>query len=99
MGSERAALADDLEQVDEKLLRTQSLCGRWTVEDVLAHLTAAATIGRLRWFRSMAGARFNADLHNQRRLAECKGESPIETLANFRRIVDIRVVASGHLAG
>src|SRR6516225_4009054 len=71
--AERAALADDLAGLDRDQWRQPSLCGRWTVEEVVAHLTAAASIGRLRWIASVVGARFNFDLHNDRRLAEHRG--------------------------
>ncbi len=65
----------------------RSLCGRWTVEEVVAHLTAAASIGPLRWIASVLGARFDFDLHNDRRLAEHRGATPNETLDRFRRVV------------
>ena len=80
IGQERERLAADLDTLTERDWRTQSQCGSWTVEETLAHLTAAASIGRWRWLRSMAGARFNADLHNRRRLDEHLGGSPAETL-------------------
>jgi uncharacterized protein (TIGR03083 family) len=94
--AERAALAQDLEALDEAQWTQQSLCGRWNVEEVVAHLTAGASIGRLRWLRSVLGARFDFDLHNQRRLAEHQGANPIETLARFRRVVTSTTAASGH---
>ena len=42
--SERAALAADLGSLDEARWATPSLCGEWTVRDVLAHMTATAKI-------------------------------------------------------
>jgi uncharacterized protein (TIGR03083 family) len=85
--AERSALADDLAALDEAQWAQRSLCGRWTVEKVVAHLTAAASIGPLRWLTSVLGARFDFDLHNDRRLAEQRGATPQETLERFRRIV------------
>jgi uncharacterized protein (TIGR03083 family) len=85
--AERMALAADLATLDEAQWAQRSLCGRWTVEEVVAHLTAAASIGRLRWVASVLGARFDFDLHNDRRLAEQRGATPHETLERFRRIV------------
>lgn len=83
---ERAALAADLSLLDDTEWNLISLCGRWSVEEVVAHLTAAASTGPLRWFTSVLGARFDFDLHNNRRLAEHLGSTPAETLAAFRDI-------------
>ncbi|MFC5142985.1 maleylpyruvate isomerase family mycothiol-dependent enzyme [Actinomycetospora rhizophila] len=85
--AERAALADDLADLTDAQWATPSLCGRWTVEDTVAHLTAAASVGPWRWVRSVLGARFDFDLHNDRRLAEHRGATPAETLARFRAII------------
>ncbi|MGN9810444.1 maleylpyruvate isomerase family mycothiol-dependent enzyme [Micromonospora sp. BQ11] len=85
--AERAALADDLASLDATQWAQQSLCGRWTVEEVVAHLTAAASVGRLRWLASALAARFDFGLHNDRRLAERRGATPAETLERFRRII------------
>ncbi len=94
--TERAALAADLAQLDAGRWATPSLCGRWTVEEVVAHLTAAASLGRARWLRSMVGARFNPDLHNDRRLAEHRGATPAETLDRFRAAITSTAAPSGH---
>jgi len=84
--AERAVLADDLAGLTAEQWAQPSLCGRWTVEEVVAHLTAAASIGRWRWLRSMAAARFDDGVHNDRRLAEYRGATPAETLERFRAI-------------
>ncbi|MGX1779041.1 maleylpyruvate isomerase family mycothiol-dependent enzyme [Nocardia brasiliensis] len=84
--TERAALAEDLAGLDETQWASPSLCGRWTVEEVVAHLTAAASVGRIRWVLSALGARFDFALHNDRRLAEHRGATPAETLDRFRAI-------------
>jgi uncharacterized protein (TIGR03083 family) len=96
--AERAALADDLAGLDDDQWAQPSLCGRWVVEDVVAHLTAAASVGRWRWIASVLGARFDFDLHNERRLAEHRGATPAETLARFRQVVGSTTGASGHTA-
>lgn len=85
--AERAALARDLADLDEKQWAARSLCGRWNVEEVVAHLTAAASTGRARWVASAVAAKFNFDLHNDRRLAEHLGATPTETLARFHAIL------------
>ena len=96
--AERAALAEDLAALDDAQWAHPSLCERWVIEDVVAHLTAAASIGPLRWFASVLGARFDFDLHNDRRLAEYRGATPAETLERFRRIVTSTTSAPGPTA-
>ena len=96
--AERAALADELAGLDNATWSTPSLCGRWTVEDVVAHLTAGASTGRGAWLRSIVGARFDADLHNARRLAEHRGTTPAETRERFRAVATSSVAPSGHTA-
>jgi uncharacterized protein (TIGR03083 family) len=89
--AERGALADDLAGLTPAQWATPSLCGDWTVEEVVAHLTAAASLGRRRWIASMLGARFDPAVHNARRLAEHRGATPAQTLERFRAVVDSRV--------
>jgi uncharacterized protein (TIGR03083 family) len=96
--AERAALAEDLAALDGAQWAHPSLCEGWVVEDVVAHLTAGASIGPLRWFTSVLGARFDFDLHNDRRLAEYRGATPAETLERFRRIVTSTRSAPGPTA-
>jgi uncharacterized protein (TIGR03083 family) len=96
--AERAALADELAELDPDQWRQPSLCGRWIIEEVVAHLTAAASTGRLRWIASVVSARFNFELHNDRRLAEHRGGDPAETLERFRRVINDTAAPSGHTA-
>lgn len=96
--TERAALADDLAALTPEQWAARSLCGDWTVEEVVAHLTAAASTGRWRWIASMLGARFDPAVHNARRLAEHRGATPAETLARFRAVVTSTVAPTGHTA-
>ncbi|MFG2445789.1 maleylpyruvate isomerase family mycothiol-dependent enzyme [Nocardia fluminea] len=96
--AERAALAHDLAELDDEQWGRPSLCGSWTVEDVLAHLTAAASVGRVRWVTSVLSARFDFDKHNERRKAEHLGKTPAETLALFRAIIPSTISAPGPTA-
>jgi uncharacterized protein (TIGR03083 family) len=96
--AERAALAEDLATLDDGQWAHPSLCERWVIEDVVAHLTASASIGALRWFASVLGARFDFDLHNDRRLREYRGATPAETLHRFHRIVTSTTSAPGPTA-
>lgn len=88
--AERAALAADLAGLSDEQWTTPSLCGEYSVREVLAHLTAAATLGPLRWTWSVLRSRFDFDRHNAARLAEQLGATPAETLARFERIVTSR---------
>ncbi|WP_329472983.1 maleylpyruvate isomerase family mycothiol-dependent enzyme [Streptomyces sp. NBC_01723] len=95
---ERSALAQDLAGLSAAQWAASSLCGRWTVEEVVAHLTAGARVGRWRWLLSMLAARFDADLHNDRRLAEHRGATPEATLQRFRDAVAGPAGPTGHTA-
>ena len=95
--AERAALAEDLSGLGTEQWRCRTLCGKWDVEEVVAHLTAAASLNQWRWVRSMLGARFRVDVHNQRRMDEHRGGTPAETLERFRGIVDSTTSPSGHI--
>jgi uncharacterized protein (TIGR03083 family) len=95
---ERAALADDLAGLDREQWQRSTLCRDWVVEDVVAHLTAGASVGRVRWLASILAARFDPDLHNQRRLAEHRGRTPSETLDRFRQAVTSTTAPTGHTA-
>ncbi|MFX0537139.1 maleylpyruvate isomerase family mycothiol-dependent enzyme [Ornithinimicrobium sp. Y1847] len=93
----RAELADDLRGLSEEEWRSPTLCGQWDVEHVVAHLTAAASVGRWAWIRSMVAARFDPAVHNARRLGEHLGQMPAQTLANFERVITSTVAPTGDL--
>ncbi len=94
--AERAALAEDLAGLGAAQWRHDTLCGEWDVEQVVAHLTAAASLNRWQWLRSITRARFRPDVHNQRRLAEHRGRTPAETLDRFRSVITSTTAPSGH---
>jgi uncharacterized protein (TIGR03083 family) len=94
--AERAALAKDLAGLGAEQWRHDTLCGEWDVEQVVAHLTAAASLNQWQWLRSMVGARFRPAVHNQRRLAEHRGSTPSETLDRFRTVITSTTAPSQH---
>ncbi|MFJ6416219.1 maleylpyruvate isomerase family mycothiol-dependent enzyme [Paeniglutamicibacter sp. NPDC091659] len=96
MHTERAALADDLSALNTEQWHRETLCGRWDVEHVVAHLTAAASLNQWQWLRSMLGARFQPDVHNQRRLQEHLGTTPADTLERFRAVITSNIAPSSH---
>lgn len=85
--AERAALAADLTGLDEQRWATPSLCTGLSVREVLAHMTAAASLNGVRWMAGVIRCRFDFDKQVAMRLAEQLGTSPAETLARFERVV------------
>ncbi|MCU1646906.1 MAG: actinobacterial protein [Nocardia sp.] len=85
--AERAALASDLANLTDEQWTTQSLCTELTVREVLAHLTAGATLTPVRWLAGVIRCRFDFEKQVAMRLAEHMGTSPADTLDRFRRVV------------
>jgi uncharacterized protein (TIGR03083 family) len=85
--TERAALAADLEGLSDERWATPSLCAGLSVREVLAHLTAGASLDTVRWLAGVIRCRFDFDKQVAVRLAEQLGASPAETLGRFRRVV------------
>ncbi|GAA1141580.1 maleylpyruvate isomerase family mycothiol-dependent enzyme [Nesterenkonia lutea] len=96
MHDERQALADDLSTLSTEQWGHDTLCGEWDVEQVVAHLTAAASVNQWQWLRSMIGARLRPHVHNQRRLIEHLGATPEETLNRFLAVIGSTTAPSGH---
>ncbi|MCF2573170.1 maleylpyruvate isomerase N-terminal domain-containing protein [Brevibacterium sp. UCMA 11754] len=67
--AERARLVSLLDGLAADQLQAQSLCSDWSVEQVVAHLSAAANTGRWAWIRSIVAAGFNPAEHNARLLS------------------------------
>ncbi|MGW7537507.1 maleylpyruvate isomerase family mycothiol-dependent enzyme [Amycolatopsis sp. NPDC054798] len=85
--AERAALADDLAELPDTRWTTPSLCDGLSVREVLAHLTAGASLTPARWMAGVLRCRFDFDRQVALRLAEHLGDSPADTQARFRRVV------------
>jgi uncharacterized protein (TIGR03083 family) len=85
--TERAALAADLADLAGQQWATPSLCTGFTVRQVLAHLTAGASLNSVRWLAGVIRCRFDFDKQVAMRLAEQLGATPAETLARFRSVV------------
>lgn len=88
--AERAALAADLADLKDDQWATPSLCSALTVREVLAHLTASASLNTLRWLAGVIRCRFDFDKQVAMRLTEHLGTAPAETLERFRQIVPSR---------
>jgi len=86
-GARRAGLAADLADLTGPQWAAPSLCAGFTVRQVLAHLTAGASLSPVRWLAGVIRCRFDFDKQVAMRLAEQLGATPAETLARFRRVV------------
>jgi uncharacterized protein (TIGR03083 family) len=85
--TERAALAADLAELNDEQWATPSLCDGLTVREVLAHLTAGASLTPARWLAGVIRCRFDFDRQVVMRLTEQMGATPAETLDRFRGVV------------
>ena len=85
--AERAALAADLAGLADARWATPSLCAGLSVREVLAHLTAGASLNAGQWLWGVIRCRFDFDKQVAMRLAEQLGATPAETLERFRHVV------------
>ena len=86
--TERKALAADLRGGSDEDWAKLSLCGDWTVRDVLAHMTSAAKLTPPAFFGRMIGSGFSFDKVQEKGIAAQRGASPADTLANFEAVVN-----------
>jgi uncharacterized protein (TIGR03083 family) len=91
--AERAALAADLAELTGQQWATPSLCTGFTVRQVLAHLTAGASLNPVRWLAGVIRCRFDFDKQNAMRLAQQLGATPAETLERFRSVIGSTIKA------
>ena len=82
--AERAALADDLAGLSDEQWQTRSLCSRWTVHDVLAHMLGTAKMTPPKFFGKFLGSGFNFNKMADKEIAEQGAGGPAATLAAFR---------------
>lgn len=85
--AEREALATDLHDVTGDQWDTPSLCTQWTVRDVLAHMTSAATLTPPAFFVRLIGSGFNFDKVQEGGVAAQRGASLAETMAHFEGVL------------
>ena len=86
--AERKALAADLRGRSDEDWAKPSLCGTWTVRDVLAHMTSAAKLTPPLFFGKMIGSGFSFDKVQDKGVAAQLGATPASTLANFESVVN-----------
>jgi uncharacterized protein (TIGR03083 family) len=90
IASERRALADDVSSLSDAQWDTKSLCDEWTVRDVLAHMTATAKISPGAFFGKLISSGFSLGKVQAKDIVRERGNSPADTLANFKSILDSR---------
>jgi len=81
--AERKALATDLGALGEDQWASPSLCGAWTVRDVLAHMTATAKMTPPAFFAKLAATGFSFDRLQEKNVAAEQGPTAAETLSRF----------------
>src|SRR5215469_4912343 len=84
--AERRALAADLKALPDDQWSQPSLCSRWTVQDVLAHMTATAKITPATFFPKMAMSGFSLPRLQDKDISVERGSSPADTLARFEAV-------------
>ena len=88
IAAERGALADDLANLTPAQWDTPSLCNEWTVRDIVAHLSATASLNPGTFFLNMAKAGFNFDRFANAQIDKHRGPDPAATLSEFRALRD-----------
>jgi len=84
--AERRALAADLAELTPEQWATPSLCGGWSVHDVLAHMVATAKETPPRFLVGMLTSGFRLSRMTEKRIAEERAGGPAATLAAFRGV-------------
>ena len=84
---ERKALAADLRGLRDEDWATPSLCGDWTVRDVLAHMTSAGSLTPPAFFAGLVASGFSFDKLQEKGVAARRGATPADTLAGFEAVV------------
>jgi uncharacterized protein (TIGR03083 family) len=82
--AERSALANDLGDLSDEQWQTTSLCDKWNVREVLAHMTAAACNTPPKFLLGFARKGFNFDNYVDSDLRQYLGTDAVQTLDTFR---------------
>jgi len=70
IAQERKALADDLANISDTQWSTASLCGGWSVRDVLAHMTATTETTPLNFLPKLATSGFKLSKMSEKDIAK-----------------------------
>jgi uncharacterized protein (TIGR03083 family) len=86
--TERAALAEDLANIQDSDWQTPSLCAEWSAREVLGHMIATAKMTPVKFFAGLAGTGFRFNELNSRGVSRETAGAPAEELATFRSLID-----------
>lgn len=86
IANERGALADDLADLSGDLWSTPSLCPDWTVQQALAHMTSTAHITPPAFLLGLVRSGFSFEKFSRTGIEKWRGDSPAQTLQNFRAV-------------
>jgi uncharacterized protein (TIGR03083 family) len=86
VSTERGALAEDLSTLTDSQWNSPSLCSGWTVRDVLAHMSATASLNPATFFLNFAKAGFNFGSFAETQIRRHLGGDPAATLDEFRSL-------------
>jgi uncharacterized protein (TIGR03083 family) len=95
IAAERLALADDLDGLTDEQWRTPSLCGDWTVREVLGHLVMSHKTSLPRFGLAVLRARGSFDTANSRLSVREGQRPPAELIADLRRFAESHFKAPG----
>jgi uncharacterized protein (TIGR03083 family) len=85
--AERAALADDLAGLTDAQWATPSLCGDWSVRQVLGHMTATAGLSPGGFITRFAASGFRFHEMSAKNVARETAGAPGDVLARFRAVI------------
>lgn len=95
VATERGVLAEDVAGLTPEQWASRSLCPDWTVRDIVAHLTAAASTSPASFFGQFVRAGFNFDKYANAGLSRKLGANTDATLAGFRAVRDSKTSRLG----
>ncbi len=84
IATERRALADLVETLTDEQLRTPSLCGKWTVKDVAAHVMVGATSSYADFAKALVKGRGSFDKASEHLTDRRRSLSQSEVVAALR---------------
>ncbi|HZU57922.1 MAG TPA: maleylpyruvate isomerase family mycothiol-dependent enzyme [Actinocrinis sp.] len=95
LADERRALADLLDQLTARQLATPSLCNRWRVHDVAAHVVMVLEVSSGEFLRTLMTSRGSFDRANDKLTARWAEHSATELTERLRRLAESRFIPRG----